>query len=154
MVSTMATATLLSIDEYLRTTYRPDCEYVDGELRERNVGKWEHARVQLLLAVWFGTREKEWAVVASTEQRMQVSRDRVRVPDLVVLQPGPQPDLLTDLPLLVVEILSPDDSYSDTQERANDYLAMGLGRSGSLIQRHGRAGCAGVRRGWRWIGWR
>jgi len=29
-------------------------------------------------------------------------------------------------PLLVIEILSPDDTYSDTQERAQDYRAMGV----------------------------
>ena len=126
MISTMATAALLSMDEYLQTSYRPDCEYVDGELRRRNVGKWEHARVQLLLAGWFLNHETAWQIVASTEQQMQVSGDRERVPDLVVLRPGPQPDVLTAPPLLVVEILSPDDSYSDTQERASDYLAMGV----------------------------
>jgi Uma2 family endonuclease len=48
------------------------------------------------------------------------------VPDLVVLTAGAQPDVLTDPPLLVIEILSPDDSYSDTQERAQDYRAMGV----------------------------
>lgn len=127
MISTMATATMLSLEEYLRTSYRPDCEYVGGELRGRNVGKWEHARVQLLLAGWFLNHETAWAIVASAEQRMQVSADRVRVPDLVILRPGPQPDVLRDPPLLVVEILSPDDSYSDTQERAGDYLTMGVG---------------------------
>lgn len=127
MISTMASATMLSVEEYLRTSYRPDREYVDGELRERNVGKWEHARVQWLLANWFGAREAEWGVIGSTEQRMQVAPARVRVPDLVVLRPGAQPDILTEPPLLVVEILSPDDSYWDTQERAQDYLAMGVG---------------------------
>ena len=49
-----------------------------------------------------------------------------RACDLVVLTAGPQPDVLTDPPLLVIEILSPDDSYSDTQERAQDYRAMGV----------------------------
>jgi len=39
---------------------------------------------------------------------------------------GPQPDVLTDPPLLVIEILSPDDSYSDTQERTQDYRKMGV----------------------------
>jgi Uma2 family endonuclease len=34
--------------------------------------------------------------------------------------------VLKEPPLLVVEILSPDDSYSDTQERAQDYRAMGV----------------------------
>lgn len=122
----MATATTLSIAEYLETNYRPDREFVDGELRERNVGKWEHARVQWLLAGWFLNHEMQWGVIGSTEQRVQVSKSRVRIPDLVVLRPGPQPDILVEPPLLVIEILSPDDSYSDTQERAQDYLTMGV----------------------------
>ncbi|MBV8629995.1 MAG: hypothetical protein JOZ83_03670 [Silvibacterium sp.] len=53
----MATPTQISIEEYLNTSYRPDREYVDAEVRERNVGKWEHARVQALLAVWFGVAD-------------------------------------------------------------------------------------------------
>ena len=108
-------------------SYRPDREYVDGEIRERNVGKWEHARVQWLLAAWFFQHEKQWGITGSTEQRVRVSENRIRVPDLVVLTAGPQPDVLTNPPLLVIEILSPDDTYSDTQERAQDYRAMGVG---------------------------
>ena len=84
--------------EYLETTYRPDCEYVDGEVRERNVGKWEHARLQLMLGAWFFNHEAAWKVVCSTEQRVQVSANRVRVPDLVVLRPGLQPEVLVDAP--------------------------------------------------------
>jgi Uma2 family endonuclease len=57
---------------------------------------------------------------------MRVSATRVRVPDLVVLTAGPQPEVLIEPPLLVVEILSPDDTYSDIQERAQDYRAMGV----------------------------
>ena len=123
----MATALHISLSEYLATSYRPDREYVEGEVRERNVGKWEHARVQWLLAHWFGSHEREWGIVGSTEQRVRVSHDRIRVPDLVVLAAGPQPDVLTDPPLLAIEILSPDDTYSDTQERAQEYRAMGVG---------------------------
>ena len=122
----MASATALSLGEYLQTNYRPDREYIDGELRERNVGKWEHARVQWLLAGWFLNHEQQWNVTGSTEQRIRVSHSRIRIPDLVVLRPGPQPDILTDPPLLIIEILSPDDTYSDTQERAQDYLTMGV----------------------------
>ena len=116
----------VTVEEYLRTSYRPDCEYVEGRIEERNVGKWEHARVQWLLAAWFGNHEKEWGIVGSTEQRVRVSQSRIRVPDLVVLTAGAQPDVLPDPPLLVIEILSPDDSYSNTQERAQDYRAMGV----------------------------
>jgi hypothetical protein len=34
----MSSATLVSTDEYLATTYRPDRELLDGQLVERNVG--------------------------------------------------------------------------------------------------------------------
>jgi hypothetical protein len=34
----MASATQIPVSEYLDTIYHPDREYVDGELRERNVG--------------------------------------------------------------------------------------------------------------------
>jgi Uma2 family endonuclease len=122
----MATVSHIALREYLGTSYRPDREFVDGEIRERNVGKWEHARVQWLLAAWFFSHEKEWGITGSTEQRVRVSDNRVRVPDLVVLSAGPQPDVLVNPPLLVIEILSPDDSYSDTQERAQDYREMGV----------------------------
>jgi Uma2 family endonuclease len=122
----MASATQIPVSEYLDTTFRPDREYVDGEVRERNVGKWEHARIQWLLAHWFGNHEAIWNVIGSTEQRVGVSPTRIRVPDLVVLRPGPQPDILIQPPLLVIEILSPDDSYSDLQERCQDYMQMGV----------------------------
>lgn len=122
----MASATLISVAEYLNTSYRPDREYIDGEVRERNVGKWHHARVQYLLAAWFGRHESEWNVIGSTEQRMQVSQSRIRIPDVVVLRSHEPPDVLVEPPLLVIEILSPDDTYSDTEERARDYWAMGV----------------------------
>jgi Uma2 family endonuclease len=122
----MATVLHIPLHEYLGKSFRPDREYVDGEIRERNVGKYEHARVQALLARWFGNHEQEWGVQVVTEQRVQVSPTRVRIPDVTLLTLGAQPDVISDPPLLVIEILSPDDSYSDTQERAQDYRAMGV----------------------------
>ena len=58
--------------------------------------------------------------------RVSVTPTRIRVPDLVVLRPGVIQDILTAPPLLVIEILSPDDTYSDLQERCQDYRAMGV----------------------------
>jgi Uma2 family endonuclease len=122
----MATALHIPLEEYLGTTYRPDREYVDGEVRERNLGKYEHARLQALLTVWFHQHEIVWKAQVVTEQRVQVARTRVRIPDVALLPLGPQPDVIIAPPLLIVEILSPDDTYSDTQERAQDYRAMGV----------------------------
>ncbi len=122
----MATLTQTSLAEYLDTNYRPDREYIDGEIRERNVGQWEHARLQWLIGGWFMFHERSWNVIGSTDQRMHVSADSIRIPDLVVLRPGPQPSILNEPPLLVIEILSPDDTYWDLQERCDDYRSMGV----------------------------
>ena len=35
----MATAILIPVSEYLASVYRPDCDYIEGELVERNVGE-------------------------------------------------------------------------------------------------------------------
>lgn len=90
------------------------------------MGKFEHARLQALLAAWFASNEKKWSVMVLTKQRIQVSPTRVRVPDVALVLPKPQPEVLVEPPVLVVEILSPDDSYSDTKSRAADYLDMGV----------------------------
>jgi hypothetical protein len=71
----------VSIEEYLNTSYRPDCDYVDGEVRERNVGEWDHSRMQSRLLVYLSVHEEEWGIAAVVEQRVQVRPDRYRVPD-------------------------------------------------------------------------
>ena len=38
-----------SLAEYLRTSYHPDCDYVDGEVQERNLGEFDHAAIQAFL---------------------------------------------------------------------------------------------------------
>ena len=86
----------------------------------------EHARLQALLTIWFGAQEKSWSVKVVTEQRLQVSPTRVRIPDVMLVSRGLQPEVTVDPPVLVVEILSPDDTYTETQSRSADYLHMGV----------------------------
>jgi Uma2 family endonuclease len=78
------------------------------------------------LTAWFISHENEWGTACSTEQRVQVADNRVRIPDIVVVPAGPQPAVLIAPPLLIVEVLSPDDTYSDTEDRIRDYHAMGV----------------------------
>ena len=94
----MATGAQITVQDYLQTTYRPDREYVSGALRYRNVGTWEHARMQSLLANWFGSHECRWHVMTSVAPRVRTQAEEYRVPDLVVVSPGPQPDILIDPP--------------------------------------------------------
>jgi Uma2 family endonuclease len=143
----MASITHIPVSEYLQTSYRPDREYVDGEVRERKVGKYEHARIQALLAAWFGRHEALWSAMVVTEQRVRVSSRRIRIPDVALIAAGSHPDVLTDPPILVVEILSPDDTYSDTEERAADYLGMGI-RAVWIIDPKTRTGRMCVGQAW------
>ena len=46
----MAAGKLIFVEEYLKTTYRPDCDYIDGEVLERNVGEFKHGRLQGMLS--------------------------------------------------------------------------------------------------------
>jgi hypothetical protein len=36
---------MVPLSEYLSTTYRPDCDFLEGELKERNMGEQPHARL-------------------------------------------------------------------------------------------------------------
>jgi hypothetical protein len=55
----MAVGISIPVEEYLRTIYHPDCDYVDGEVVERNLGEQSHGRLQLNIARWFFDQEKQ-----------------------------------------------------------------------------------------------
>ena len=124
----MATATtLISIEEYLRTVYRPDCDYVDGHIEERNVGERDHNRLQIILGAWFLQHEKAWNIFVLPEQRTRVSSARVRIPDVCLLRSdAPNEQVLTTPPLLCVEILSPEDRLPRIARIMDDYARMGV----------------------------
>ena len=123
----MAAATQISVTEYLNTTYRPDRDYVDGEVLERNLGEYEHSRPQMRLIMFFGAREKEWHIRVVPEQRVQVKPTRFRIPDVcVVLEGSPIEPIFRHPPFLCIEIQSKDDTFASTVERLDDYLAMGV----------------------------
>ena len=123
----MATPVLIPVSEYLSTTYRPDRDYVDGELRERNVGEESHAEIQAILARMIGNRREDWHVRVLTEVRIQISETHYRIPD-VCLVPSSRPRgrIIRYAPLLCVEILSPEDRMSMMMEKIADYAQLGI----------------------------
>ena len=122
----MATATIVPLAEYLETTYRPDRDWIDGELKERNMGEQPHAAVQIYLGHVFRLNAEMWNVRVFSEQRVQTSGAHYRIADLCVVRRGigKEPIVRTP-PLLCVEVLSRDDRMSEIQERVDDYLQMG-----------------------------
>ncbi|HTX76632.1 MAG TPA: Uma2 family endonuclease [Terracidiphilus sp.] len=118
---------LVTVEDYLRASYRPDCDYVDGRIEERNVGEYDHGLLQTLLAYLFMTHRAEWGIRVVTDVRARVSARRFRVPDLSVLRAdAPREQILTHPPLIAIEILSPEDRLSRFQARIEDYLAFGV----------------------------
>jgi len=63
---------LVSVSEYLSSDYSPDVDYVDGELEDRNMGEYDHGRLQYKIGIYFGIREAAWGVKGATETRVQV----------------------------------------------------------------------------------
>jgi Uma2 family endonuclease len=123
----MAASTQISVDEYLKTSYRPDCDYVDGEVLERNLGEYDHSRPQGLIYVFLFLREKEWSIRVVPEQRVQVTPRRFRISDVCVLRrDAPHEQIISAPPLICIEILSKDDTFKSVTERLDDYLAMGV----------------------------
>jgi Uma2 family endonuclease len=123
----MSTASLIPVEEYLATSYRPDCDYVDGEVQVRNLGEYEHATLQGEVLYWFRQHADTWNIRVLPEQRLQVSARRFRVPDVMVLRRDqPIEQVFTRAPLVIVEILSPEDTLHRMRERVNDYLLMGV----------------------------
>jgi Uma2 family endonuclease len=123
----VSTVTSVPVREYLTTSYRPDCEYLDGELLVRNVGEWDHSKLQARLIIYLSRFALTAQVHVVPEQRVQVTPTRFRVPDVIVIAGSePQEQILTSPPFLCIEILSREDRMSEMQERIDDYLRFGV----------------------------
>ncbi len=121
------TPALLSIDAYLHTSYKPDVDFVDGEIEERNLGEFEHARLQTLLAIYFGANENGWGVTGVVEQRIRVAKNRVRICDFALLRADAARERVTETPpLICIEVLSPEDRINRAERVLADYRAMGV----------------------------
>jgi len=125
-MSTTTTAPV-SVEEYLHSSYEPDVEYVDGQLEERNVGEIEHSDVIAAIMDWFQRHAKEWQIRVRPNVRTQVSPTRFRVPDIVICRRSSQDKrIVREAPLVVIEVLSPEDRIGRYQQRIADYHAMGV----------------------------
>ena len=123
----MAMAVLIPVEEYLRTSYRPDRDFVDGEVQQRNLGEEWHSSVQSMIASIFKVHRREWGLRSYTEQRVQVSPTRFRIPDVcVVPSTEPMRGILKNAPVLCVEVLSPEDRFARVLERVREYIQMGV----------------------------
>jgi Uma2 family endonuclease len=123
----MATATRIPVEVYLRSSYEPDAEYVDGEIEERPAGENDHSAWQEAICFWFRQHAQEWNVRVRPELRIQTGPTRFRVPDVTVLDRAqPLEQIVTRPPLAVFEILSPEDRMQRLLRKLEDYRIMGI----------------------------
>src|SRR5277367_4810025 len=107
----MGAATLVSVEDYLSTSYSPDREYIDGRIVERNLGEKTHSSIQTNLIMYLGPQRKALGIKIFAEQRVQVSPKRFRVPDVTIVKASQiQGEIFTAPPHLCVEVLSKDDT--------------------------------------------
>jgi Uma2 family endonuclease len=128
-VAVLPNPPLVPVEEYLRTSYPDgDREYLDGLVLERNVGTPDHSALQKILIVHLAAFEKRLEIAVRPECRTRIAETRYRVPDVLVMRrPFRQSErVVLDPPLVVIEILSPDDRMRDTIQRFREYEAMGV----------------------------
>jgi Uma2 family endonuclease len=127
MLVGMATFSAVPVEEYLRTTYHPDMEYLEGRLVDRNVGEYFHSWLQSLIAAALGSREKAGRFRTFLSLRVKVShRPRYRIPDICVKALPHQITPILLKPDLAIEIVSPDEEATEMLVKIGDYLAAGI----------------------------
>jgi Uma2 family endonuclease len=123
----MAYGALMSIEEYLHTSYRPDCDYVDGEVHERLWGEFDHSRTTGAVLFYLVSRYPALRRRVLPSLRVRIRATCVRVPDICVLAEGaPEEQVPTFPPILCIEILSPEDGMMRFMAKLKDFTDMGV----------------------------
>jgi Uma2 family endonuclease len=118
----------MDIGEYLRTSFDgADCEYLDGEVVERNWADIAHADLQGTLSHLLWRFRKTLGIRVLTEIRIQIHPRRFRVADIAAWRGD---DIGTGIPtvapFLAVEILSPEDRMLRMMAKIQEYLSIGV----------------------------
>src|ERR1700742_3886205 len=95
----------VSLEEYLDSSYEPDCDFVDGELVDRQAGFFPHSN--LLSELLFYLHRFKPGLRPLAIFRVRVSATRVRVADVAVVTGG------SELPLTCIEVLSEGETPDD-----------------------------------------
>lgn len=124
----MSTKVLMDVEEYLRTSFDgSDCEYLDGEVVERNMGEIPHGDIQLNLARLLRELRRTLGIRVIPEIRIQIHPRRYRVADIAVWRSDDIGNKIpTAPPFLAVEILSPEDRMVRMLPKIQEYLSIGV----------------------------
>ncbi len=123
----MAAHTQISVEEYLRTSFKPDRDYLDGKIVERNVGDDPHSNAQVNLVGFFYVLRNRLGLRIRSEIRMRLAPRLYRIADVAIFAGDKPPERVpSQPPLIAIEILSPDDRYSEVLAKLEDYRSWGV----------------------------
>jgi Uma2 family endonuclease len=122
-----ATTTFVSVEEYLRSSFDPDAEYIDGQIQERAVGENDHSAWQAAICAWFQQQTKDGQIRVRPELRVQVGPTSFLVPDVTLLDRNrPIEKIATHPPVAVFEVLTPTDTLKRVMAKCLLYDRMGI----------------------------
>jgi Uma2 family endonuclease len=124
----MASRLQVAPAEYLAMSFADlDREYVRGEVVERSMPDFLHGETQLELGLRFRALRSSHRLYACSETRLRLAPDLFRIPDIAVFAgERPAERVPSHPPLLVIEIISPDDRFSDVLEKLAEYQEWGV----------------------------
>src|SRR6266853_1121207 len=125
----MATSTRVSLEEYFRTHYDPECELIDGELRPKPMPTGPHSEMQYQVIMLLSAYKQLGVGRVLPELSLLLPGDAVLIPDVVFSRPGQPYDehgVLNTPPLLCIEVVSPSQSFGELYQKRLSYLRWGV----------------------------
>ena len=123
----MGTNVAVAEDEYLAMNFEgPFPDFIDGDLVVRTMPNDQHGETQLEIGFRFRQLRDDQSVWARTEIRLRVGPRRYRIADVAVFRQRPKQLIPELVPLVVVEIVSPNDTHEEIMARLRDFHALGV----------------------------
>jgi Uma2 family endonuclease len=124
----MTSAQLVSVEEYLHSTFEHDAEYVEGKIIPRSLPQRPHSKLQTWFARTLFEAAHPFGYEVWVEQRIRTQHEprRYRIPDVCLTSGDPFEDVFTSPPFLCIEILSPEDSALELRIKVDEYLTFGV----------------------------
>ena len=124
-MSVAANTSLVSVEEYLGKSYDPNCEYIDGVLRPKPMPTYEHAKMEYRTTSLINGLDLGFDAVP--EQTVRLRETKYLIPDVAVQRVSELQRPYPTKPIhLCIEILSPEDRFSEVVRKCEDYHAWGV----------------------------
>jgi Uma2 family endonuclease len=117
----MATKSQITAEQYLAMAFEYEPEYVRGEIVERAMPTYFHGRIQAVLLSMLCSLPSSHRLYGCAAVRMKLAPDLYRIPDIAAFLTPQDRAVPQEPPLVVIEILSPDDRHHDLMEKLEEY---------------------------------